>query len=210
MGRGRDDASDFQLPEPPLAVKLVDGTPNAGRVLAVAVPAGASERRRAGARLIDRTPKPRHRRSGRRADAVACLGGVEHPVAIRVAVASVADAVAVAVPLVGVRDRRAIVASVSYAIVITVRLAGISNADTVVAGVAHAIAVAIGLVGVCHVRAVVDIVVDAVAIGVARQTVEAHGALAAREHLIARRNPPGDYDGAPYHRAAKAGPRDVQ
>ena len=49
-----------------------------------------------------------------------------------------------------------------------------------------------------------------VAIGVARQTVEAHGALAAREHLIARRNPPGDDDRVPYHRAAKAGPRNVQ
>ncbi len=60
-------------------------------------------------------------------------------------VASIAEAVAVAIGLVGVGEKCAVFASVAYAVTVQVRLAGVGYELAVIANVAHAVVVRVRL-----------------------------------------------------------------
>src|SRR5262249_44625581 len=89
--------------------------------------------------------------------------------------AGVGDAVAVGVPLLGIRDQRTVVACVADAVVVRVCLVGVRHGRAVVPGVADAVVVVVAVV-----RAAVARVADAIVIGVGLGGIRDRRAVVAR------------------------------
>jgi hypothetical protein len=126
---------------------------------------GAVGRRRfgSGAHRAEIAGRSRERRG---VDGVAALAG-------SLRITGIAEAIAVAVGLIGIGDVRTVVDVTAHPIAVGI-IVGIVRAG--VAGIPEAIAVAVGLIGVGVARAVVGVVRDTVAVVIGQERQEVRGA----------------------------------